>query len=245
MKIISAIYLRCQTSLYDDWMGKIDVDEGLMDGKAEEINIRLLTRVYHGECYDLAEWMPLYDHQEEAVLAEEEDELELDPSFVANYEIWLDDDNDVANSEEPTIQTFTNDEKASEDEEPTLRKVTQVFTEDEDLLSIANSLDAAAFEDDETIQTFDDDDDDDDESVSTPEDDALSVQIRDLALSQDDDQLGTPLPKDTSPDYFYYSKAGGDRNDWVDPTTMDCRTVQLHHYQQQQQQRHGWSHSIW
>ncbi|SAM00779.1 hypothetical protein [Absidia glauca] len=239
MKIISAIYLRCQTSLYDDWMGKADVDDELMDGKAEEINIRLLARIYHSECYDLAELLPFYDHQEEA-LEDEEGELELDPSFVANYEIWLDDDNDVANSEEPTTQTFT------KTEETTLQKAVQDLNEDEDYLSIAASLDAAAFEDDdETIQAFDEDDeDDDDESVSTPEDDELSVQIRDLALNQDDDKLGTPIPTDSSPDYFYYSKSGGDRNDWVDPTTMDCRTVQLHHHQQQQQQRHGWSHSI-
>jgi hypothetical protein len=33
MKIISAIYLQCKTSLYDDWISKIDAESDVQEGK--------------------------------------------------------------------------------------------------------------------------------------------------------------------------------------------------------------------
>lgn len=39
MKIISAIYLRCKTTLNDDWMYKPNLEEDLMNGKVNKISI--------------------------------------------------------------------------------------------------------------------------------------------------------------------------------------------------------------
>ncbi|CEP13935.1 hypothetical protein [Parasitella parasitica] len=61
MKIISAIYLNCKTVLQDDWISKLNADEDVDDGKMEEQNLRILTRLYNGERY-LPSFLP--DHDE-------------------------------------------------------------------------------------------------------------------------------------------------------------------------------------
>ncbi|KAI8330599.1 hypothetical protein BC941DRAFT_475464 [Chlamydoabsidia padenii] len=249
MKIISAIYLQCRTSLYDDWMSKVEVDDALIQGKAEEINIRLLARIYHGEVYNLPDWLPSFDH-DEVLQEEEEDELELDPSFVANYEIWLDDENnqveDKTEDEQISIQQ-TNETIQSEDDqvEQTVEMIqTEVKQADETELVIEQTDETDTIQqllelEDDVIELLEEEEEDDE--ISTPED--LTIHILDLNLDQ---EIGTPVPSGDMNDYFYYPKHTSEqdeKNDWVDPTTaMDCRAVRLHH--RQHQQRHAWSHSI-
>ncbi|KAI7863463.1 hypothetical protein BDF14DRAFT_1843377 [Spinellus fusiger] len=102
VKIISAIYLRCHTVLRDDWISKTDTDINIEDGMAQEINIRILIRMYHGQRY-LPSMLPILDeantltfNSHEPISTDHEDYFsnsnsvgDLDPEFVENYEAWL------------------------------------------------------------------------------------------------------------------------------------------------------------
>ncbi|KAI9320675.1 hypothetical protein BX666DRAFT_1910199 [Dichotomocladium elegans] len=93
MKIVSAIYLRCHTVLKDDWISKYDTDSDMEDGMMQEINLRLLIRLYNGQRY-LPAMLPQQDEPSgldkgAAVTSAFEEDIELDPAFLANYEEWL------------------------------------------------------------------------------------------------------------------------------------------------------------
>ncbi|KAI8074502.1 hypothetical protein BC940DRAFT_288404 [Gongronella butleri] len=99
MKLISAVYFRCKTDLRDDWLlVRSDKDGDLEEGKMEEINMRLLIRIYHGHRY-LPHMLPpedsIYSNGEvvgaPATLTTLNDHVdELDADFKANYLAWLD-----------------------------------------------------------------------------------------------------------------------------------------------------------
>ncbi|KAI7873710.1 uncharacterized protein EV154DRAFT_527802 [Mucor mucedo] len=106
MKIISAIYLNCHTLLKDDWISKINFEEDLQEGKMQENSLRILTLVYNGERY-LPSLLPLHDevntqhgsvptgpglegfNQYEMDLLDDEEDIELEPAFMENYQDWL------------------------------------------------------------------------------------------------------------------------------------------------------------
>ncbi|KAL1928920.1 hypothetical protein VTP01DRAFT_1979 [Rhizomucor pusillus] len=104
MKIISAIYLRCLTSLRDDWVSKQDTDADMEDGMMQETNLRMLIRIYIGERY-LPHFLPPLDDSFDIDLADGSDVVhghispsttmmddhseELSPDFKENYEKWL------------------------------------------------------------------------------------------------------------------------------------------------------------
>ncbi|KAL0075938.1 hypothetical protein J3Q64DRAFT_1773403 [Phycomyces blakesleeanus] len=98
MKIISAIYLQCHTALRDDWISKIDTDTDLEDGMAQEINLRILIRMYNGQHYmpsmlpqtDDTDTLSISMRQSIPFITEDmKDNIELDPEFMENYEKWL------------------------------------------------------------------------------------------------------------------------------------------------------------
>ncbi|KAI9015790.1 hypothetical protein CLU79DRAFT_837903 [Phycomyces nitens] len=101
MKIISAIYLQCHTALRDDWISKIDTDTDLEDGMAQEINLRILIRMYNGEHY-MPSMLPQPDDIDIPRFSMDKlipfttddmkDNIELDPEFMENYEKWLHDE---------------------------------------------------------------------------------------------------------------------------------------------------------
>lgn len=93
MKIISAIYLRCLTSLRDDWVSKQDTDADMEDGmvktysilffrsrkqsntvhlQMQETNLRMLIRIYIGERY-LPHFLPPLDDSFDIDLADGSD----------------------------------------------------------------------------------------------------------------------------------------------------------------------------
>ncbi|KAI8368202.1 uncharacterized protein BYT42DRAFT_585707 [Radiomyces spectabilis] len=101
MKTISAIYLHCYTNLDDDWLSKNDTDDDLEDGKAQEINLRMLIKIYNGQRY-LPSMLPQYDEPDSGFSSAEElftnnadyilQESDLDEGFMRNYEQWLEDE---------------------------------------------------------------------------------------------------------------------------------------------------------
>ncbi|KAG0187344.1 Factor arrest protein 11 [Apophysomyces sp. BC1034] len=111
MKIISAIYLRCHPILRDDWLSKADTEADIEDGKMEEINLRMLIKMYHGEKY-IPSMLPVQDdfsNIENGIypanrdmggqhngISETLEDVELDPDFMHNYQHWL--ENEVYNS---------------------------------------------------------------------------------------------------------------------------------------------------
>ncbi|KAI8080024.1 uncharacterized protein BX664DRAFT_362144 [Halteromyces radiatus] len=221
MKIISAIYLRCNTSLNDDWMSKNDTEEDL-DGKAEEINLRLLIRIYHGERY-LPELLPPFDdaiHNNGSTHSSSDntsrqlepasvngndigdsfdtDDFELDPSFVATYEIWLDEEVYNASDKQLTQPIIIDDIRNEEEEE------------------------------DDQVEEEEEEEDVDDDTSS----------------SHTNDIIGTPVPSSPiATDYFsqmtcqklYYSTDNKTKMD-ESFTKIDCRVLERPHWSQQQQQ---------
>ncbi|KAI7903636.1 uncharacterized protein BX663DRAFT_507156 [Cokeromyces recurvatus] len=120
MKTISAIYAHCVTSLNDDWLscpeGCIDIEESA----AEEINLRMLIRLYNGQRYlphlipsmdevngpnstvfyksnDKRQGLPDYTLNELL-----KDDFELDNDFKQNYRTWL--EKDIYSTEEEEEQ---------------------------------------------------------------------------------------------------------------------------------------------
>ncbi|ORX48207.1 hypothetical protein DM01DRAFT_1309695 [Hesseltinella vesiculosa] len=112
MKLISAIYFVSTPDLRDDWLlARNDKDSDLEDGKMEEINLRLLIRLYHGQTY-LPQQLPaddsifmtttngtneingLVNDLGAAKLSLHDDLLagfdDLDTDFKENYQTWLD-----------------------------------------------------------------------------------------------------------------------------------------------------------
>ncbi|KAF7727735.1 Factor arrest protein 11 [Apophysomyces ossiformis] len=103
MKVISAIYLRCHPILRDDWLSKVDSETDIEEGRMEEINLRMLIKLYHGEKY-IPSMLPVQDdfsnvengnypssymmNGQQDVFETFED-IELDPEFMKNYKPWL------------------------------------------------------------------------------------------------------------------------------------------------------------
>ncbi|ORZ17847.1 hypothetical protein BCR42DRAFT_412616 [Absidia repens] len=244
MKIISAIYMKCTTSLYDDWMSKSETDEDLLDGKAEEINIRLLTRIYHDERYHIPR---AEDEDEEDVI--DADALELDPSFVASYEIWLDDEvyqEDDHQQKQECLTIELDDENHDTIELDDNHNAIELDDDHQDTIE----LDLHGMQDDFLsidLEENDDDDDDDDDLLDDDDDDDDE---------SDEMTLDTPVTSSMPhiPDYFYTHKQVAsddadddnsgyydqentmDKNELHDPTTaqMDCSLMTNLHLHQQQ-----------
>lgn len=100
--MISAIYFCCPPDLRDDWLiTRNDKDGDLEEGKMEEINLRILIRLYHGQRY-IHKLLPDDDSKHNDYLGEggpfsaslvlDKDSLEditLDESFKTDYRSWL------------------------------------------------------------------------------------------------------------------------------------------------------------
>ncbi|CAO3643636.1 unnamed protein product [Cunninghamella blakesleeana] len=130
MKMVSAIYFHCTPDLREDWLiTRSDKESDLEDGKMEEINLRILIRLYHGRKY-LPKLLPdddstIYEninkhepfsaslilennyHMEDDLM---NDNFDLDDDFKMDYQKWLenevynkkldDDDNDDGDSDD-------------------------------------------------------------------------------------------------------------------------------------------------
>ncbi|CAO3590469.1 unnamed protein product [Absidia cylindrospora] len=109
MKMVSAIYFCCPPELRDDWLiTRNDKDGDLEDGKTEEINLRILVRLYHGRWY-LPKLLPEDDSKgndyvndntpfSASLTLDKEYDLDsisvldgthVDDTFKKNYEAWL------------------------------------------------------------------------------------------------------------------------------------------------------------
>ncbi|KAI7885634.1 N1221-domain-containing protein [Lichtheimia hyalospora FSU 10163] len=124
MKIVSAIYLRCHTVLKDDWISKSDTDSDMEDGMIQEINLRMLVRIYNGQRY-LPSMLPQQDEPsglDTSALTTPllEEDISLDPEFMSNYEEWLEknvynvewsEDNEDIALQHHTSTTMDNDDK--------------------------------------------------------------------------------------------------------------------------------------
>ncbi|ORY94876.1 hypothetical protein BCR43DRAFT_494735 [Syncephalastrum racemosum] len=104
MKIISAIYLQCHTVLRDDWISKSDTENDMEDGMIQETNLRMLIKIYNGQRY-LPAMLPAPDETSgfekgPSLLDINEEQVELEEAFMANYEKWLEEN--VYNQAEDT-----------------------------------------------------------------------------------------------------------------------------------------------
>ncbi|KAI8339058.1 hypothetical protein BC941DRAFT_469236 [Chlamydoabsidia padenii] len=128
MKMISAIYFCCPPDLRDDWLITRNDKEGdLEEGKMEEINLRILIRLYHGQRY-IDKLLPEDDSKHgdysndvgpfSASLVLDRDipeDITLDETFETDYRDWLEkevysknddnDDDDNGNNEDQSPTT--------------------------------------------------------------------------------------------------------------------------------------------
>ncbi|CAO3631344.1 unnamed protein product [Cunninghamella echinulata] len=109
MKMVSAIYFHCRPDLREDWLiTRSDKENDLEDGKMEEINLRILIRLYHGQKY-LPKLLPdddstLYDSINKhapfsaSLILDKNYDMEnelmnenfsLDDDFKKDYQKWL------------------------------------------------------------------------------------------------------------------------------------------------------------
>ncbi|KAI8876362.1 hypothetical protein K501DRAFT_52946 [Backusella circina FSU 941] len=131
MKVISAIYLRCYTSLKDDWISGPELNGDSEESKIQEMNIRILTRLYIGEHY-LPDLLPTSDTEPSPV-------DELDPVFMENYEEWL--DKEVFSHQQEEEEEEEEEEEILSDDSPMTPIPTQAFTfSHEKLMEQMNTL---------------------------------------------------------------------------------------------------------
>jgi hypothetical protein len=124
MKMISAIYFCCPPDLRDDWLITRNDKDADLEGKMEEINLRMLIRLYHGQRY-IHKLLPEDDSRHDNYLDEggpfsaslvldkdTTDDITLDDSFKADYHSWLEkevysksDDNDNDDDHQPPSST--------------------------------------------------------------------------------------------------------------------------------------------
>ncbi|CAO3634260.1 unnamed protein product [Cunninghamella blakesleeana] len=195
MKIISAIYLKCKTSLNDDWIYKPNLEEDLINGKEEEINVRLLSQLYHGERY-LPELIPPFDDEyykngfdqipvngNDIDEGFDSDDFELDPTFVTNYEIGMDEEDLIPHrkSKRDTFDTLIIDCDAITLEDESIALDDEPVILDDDINN--NELD-------ESSSMIHDNDDDSYSTTTTyhdVEDEIKSIYLEELQLEFSDD----------------------------------------------------------
>ncbi|CAO3628582.1 unnamed protein product [Cunninghamella echinulata] len=213
MKIISAIYLRCKTTLNDDWMYKPNLEEDLINGKDEEINLRLLTQLYHGEQY-LPELIPPFDDEyyknaydqipingHDIDEGFDSDDFELDPTFVTTYEICIDDDEDFNANKKNAIsfdtQVIDCESLSIEGDDNNNNNESPLEPSSSSSPCINTSITTTTIT--TTTTTTDDNDDDDNDNCSTlttttyndVEDEIKAIYLEELQLEFSDSGGGT------------------------------------------------------
>lgn len=121
MKMISAVYFCCPPDLRDDWLiTRNDKDADLEEGKMEEINLRMLIRLYHGQRY-IHKLLPEDDSRHDDYLDDGgpfsaslvldkdiTDDITLNESFKTDYHSWL----------EKEVYSKTDDDDDDDDHPP-------------------------------------------------------------------------------------------------------------------------------